>query len=379
MYEWHHHHMIAELRSRGHDVSYCNPVETLGRWGTSAEMSQIALDAFTRYSGEDGCDLFFATATDETLLPGAVSAIRRVGVPTVNLSTDDLSVPFRVRDVSRSFDLVWTTELEGQRNLRRHGIKSVVLPWAANPDVFAPVEGEEVRAIGFVGSVYGARQKRIKALAEAGLPVRVYGKVAATDRSGLTTGPLGRAVRGGIAAARLVWRSLAFPTGRACVAGALRRSLRELVSSAAVKRSGIHTCESGGQINLQEAPTFAKAGAVYSRLGVSLGSLELASTFVLRQPVLFVRLREFEVPMAGGLHLANRHPELEACFADGKEMLFYDSEEELIDKARFYVSAAANRERARIKVAARMRAEAEHTWTHRFSALAAELGVRMEI
>jgi len=151
--------------------------------------------------------------------------------------------------------------------------------------------------------------------------------------------------------------------------GAIKRSLLELVSTPPEKRSldeSIQYCE---------GPSFEDMGSCVSGLGISLGSIELASTYVLRRPLLFIRLREFEIPMCGGVHLVNRFPELLEYFEEDKEMLFFDTREELVDKVRFYLSPERDRTRQLIREKARERAVHEHTWMHRFQKIGEELGL----
>ena len=99
-----------------------------------------------------------------------------------------------------------------------------------------------------------------------------------------------------------------------------------------------------------------------NEFAISLGSIELASTYVLKKPLLFIRIREFEAPMSGAVHLVNRMPELEEYFEEDQEMLFYDSVPEMIDKARFYLSPERDTLRQSIRKQARRRAEADHGW-----------------
>ena len=78
-----------------------------------------------------------------------------------------------------------------------------------------------------------------------------------------------------------------------------------------------------------------------------------------------VRLRDYEAPMCGLCHLAARLPELERGFEDRKEMLFYDDADEIPELlARIRRNEISWREIGR---RARMRAEAEHTWTRRLA------------
>ncbi len=62
--------------------------------------------------------------------------------------------------------------------------------------------------------------------------------------------------------------------------------------------------------------------------------------------------RSFEIPACGSLLLADRTPDHQGAFEEGREAEFFSSEEELVDKARFY---AAN-ETARARIAAGGRA-----------------------
>ena len=79
--------------------------------------------------------------------------------------------------------------------------------------------------------------------------------------------------------------------------------------------------------------------------------------------------------MSGGVHLVKRFPELEEYFEPDREMLFYDSPEELVDKAKFYLRPAQDQARQRIRERARIRSVADHTWLARFRRIGDELGL----
>ena len=63
-------------------------------------------------------------------------------------------------------------------------------------------------------------------------------------------------------------------------------------------------------------------------------------------------------------------------FEDGKEILFYQTDDELIQKARYYSGEATDSELQRMKKAARERAEKDHSWWNRFSTVFDTMGLR---
>ncbi len=370
MYQWPQYHMIAELRTAGHDVRYLNPVEKLGRIGSADEYSEILLDKVKEMLVFDGCDMLFTSALDNYFAVNAIREIRRLGVPTVLMHCDDLSVPFLIRKIASSFDLVWATARENINLLKSYGARVIMMPYAANPYVYKPIKAEEEREIGFIGRCYGARVLHISTIARAGLPVHLYGKSTQTvyENSRLNN-PLFRAIKNFREASIHVYHSLFFNTGRCIVLGALKRSALEAFCKPPEKRKLLH------KVKRYPGPSFDEIGSCYSRMAMSLGSIEYGSTYVLKKPVMCIHLREFEAPMCGAVHLVNRFAELQEYFEEDKEMLFYGSEEELLDKVRYYLKPARDGLRNEIRKNARRRAENDHTWTKRFEEIWDVLGV----
>ena len=110
-----------------------------------------------------------------------------------------------------------------------------------------------------------------------------------------------------------------------------------------------------------------------------MGSIELASTFVNKPPLLFIRFREFEAAMCGTAHVVHKCAELEEYFEPDKEMIYHEGFEELIDKGRFYLDPARDSTVQKIRENARARSLAEHTWTHRFQKMFDSLEVKAKL
>ncbi|MDZ7380139.1 MAG: glycosyltransferase, partial [candidate division KSB1 bacterium] len=86
-----------------------------------------------------------------------------------------------------------------------------------------------------------------------------------------------------------------------------------------------------------------------------------------------IRLRDFEVPMSGGLLMTGYQDELMEYYEIGREILCYDSKEELLDKCRYYLRH--QQEAEAIRQAGYERARRDHTWANRFQQLFQYMGI----
>lgn len=372
-YDAHHVHMIDELRRRGHEVLHVNPAALLGRYGTPEDYRGPTVAAVRDFQARGGCDLFFATAVDHSFAPDTARDISALGIPTVNLGMDDYSHPYRVKEVTPAFDLVWTTEPANAHIIRGYGPKKLIhMPFAANPHTFRPEGEERERAFCFIGACYGARARAIALLAQAGLPVRVYGKSPMDIYGEGTSSKSLPAVRA-LFAYRDGWHrvanSMKFSAGRACVRGAITRTVQNVLRDLPEKHP------KAGDVEYRPGPSYDDMPAVFGSTALSLGSTELASTFVLKQPLYFLRFREFEAAMSGAAHVVPRGRELENYYAADREMIFFDGFDDLLDKGRFWLDPKQDSARRKIREAARARSLAEHTWSHRFRKLFESLGI----
>lgn len=370
MNEWQYYHIVGEFRQRGHKVTYFNPVTSLGRSGSSEEYSDLLLKEIGQVSIKDRVNIFFTTVGQDSIEADAVQQISQMGIPTVLMCCDDLSVPFMHKRIAKYFDLVWGTSRENQNILKSYGARTIMMPYAANPFLLKPVDVPETSVIGFIGRCYGARAVHIRALANAGVEFWIFGSAPyGISKKNVRSTPLGRALRSYRTVGPYVAQSMLFPIGRRCLLGALKRSLVEYFNDSRFNNNIPET------VRYYTGPSFDDMGATFSNIALSLGSMELHSTYVLKKPIMCIHLREFEAPMCGAVHITNRSAEIQDYFEEDTEMLFYETEEELLDKVQFYLHPNRDSLRFKIRRQARRRAENDHTWLKRFERLCNIFGI----
>ena len=76
------------------------------------------------------------------------------------------------------------------------------------------------------------------------------------------------------------------------------------------------------------------------------------------------RLRDFEVPACGATYLAQRYPELDVLFQEGRDIEGWSTLEELQYKITYYLNHEA--EANALALNAREKVLRDHTWKHRF-------------
>lgn len=98
---------------------------------------------------------------------------------------------------------------------------------------------------------------------------------------------------------------------------------------------------------------------LFSRSKINL-NLSNSSTLIVQQ----IKGRNFEMPGTRSFQLTSNAENLTEYYVDGKEIVIFNSVEELIDKAKYYLKNED--ERNEIAINGYKRTIAEHTWHHRF-------------
>lgn len=361
MFQWQRNHFINELTNNGCVIETFNPL----LFNEPDEANEELLKLIKKHS----FDLFISSICHKGLLHiDTLQLIKKTGIPTMSIRWDNLVRPYGDKELSKYFDLLWLTSKETKNLYNSWGVNSFFAPYAANPSLFNGNFPKSFdRAVCFIGTPYGSRSKMLNTLTQANLTVKLhFGKPLAVENqedpqqsikyniSDYDYSPL-----------RMVIDWLRYPEGRKLISGAIFNKLYK------------HTqLELNSQlVQLPSIPP-SKMAEHYSSYSLALASTSTNHTDVLREPLKIVNLRNFEIPMCGGLEICKYNPELAEYFEDDKEIIFYSSDDELIDKARYYTQKASDSEIMRMKTAARDRALRDHTWTNRFNKAFDMLGLK---
>ncbi len=107
---------------------------------------------------------------------------------------------------------------------------------------------------------------------------------------------------------------------------------------------------------------------LFSRSKVNL-NLSNSSTLIGQQ----IKGRNFEVPGSRGFLLTGNAEDLRNYFTDGEEIVIFESDEELLEKACYFLKN--DKERERIAMNGYRRTLEEHTWHHRYSTIFSHAGI----
>jgi len=294
---------------------------------------------------------YFITSISNVIIDENIFNLFKIkGIPTILICFDNLHAPYIHEKSCNFFDLVWLTSNENEDLFRKWGSKKIIFqPYAANPYFYKFNQRNKLtNRISFVGTPYGSRKNLINKLAENSLPVDLYSNNYSNE-SNLKTDIKNFNLH--------AYYNVKTKIGRKIIWSAF-------LNKYVMNNKGLHD-----SVNCKSSLSFKSMTNLYSTSKVNLNVIELRNTFVLKNPIYKIHLRTFEIPMSGGIQLVAHTNELSEYFEEDKEVLFYKSEEELVDKAKYYLNNATDTTIRSIQASARKRAENDHTWGNRFNKL----------
>ena len=311
--------------------------------------------------------LFFtAICRKEQLFIETLQEIKRIGIPSLCIRFDNLLIPYFDKDLSPYFDLVWLTSIETKLLYDKWGVKSLFQPYAANPFFFKYTEKPLKRQVCFIGTPYGSRTRMMNVLTTGEVNLSLFfGKPSNESKPNDIIKEVEKLPAVQYGKMNLLIDRMKTWEGRRLIKGTMINKIK----------GNIQLLENNYLSKSPSVP-FDQICEIYSEYVLALASTSAVHTDILKEPLKVINLRNFEIPMSGGIEICRYNKELSEYFEEDKEIIFYNNNDELVDKAKFYTQKATDTDINAIKCAARKRAENEHTWFNRFSKVFEELGLK---
>ena len=356
MFLWQISHIIDELAHHNIEVEIFDPLN----YATYDEANEKLL--FHLKSCKTKYDLFMTDQNKNTLYPDTVIEIRRLSIPRLLIHFDNLMEPRRYIGYALYFDAVMLLNKDLSFDYSKYQCQCIVAPYAANPYYFSDMRNvlQVKSGICFIGTPYGTRCFPINKILQSEILVDLY-----ADKKSIGESLKIAANMSLLDKIKVACSQLEISTGRKVLQSAIKCKLRPIE----------HLDTSSRYLVCHDAVDHCEMNQKYSQYSLSLSMPEARNTGVLKHPVDVVRLRNFEIPMCAGLQITRYYEELAEYFCEDKEIVFYRTDEELIDKVKYYIDPAHQQEVDSMKTAARYRAENEHTWYQRFSKVFQAMGL----
>lgn len=304
-------------------------------------------------------DLIFCIVYDDFLTVDTAKRLRGLGASMVNYHVDMVDQWYRIIRTAPFFDVMAVAHLSNAEHIAAYTPHLEWMPMAANPDFY---QARSARVsdyrygTSFVGSYNPFRRALLSECVRGGITPVVFGRGWQNSD---------------VARNQFPWdlykvlhdlRFYALPRWRA-------EGIRSFTGPIRNKLARRHVFKRLDGPDFKGPCEDADLPRVFRSSRVNLGFSDVGwhDKNGIQRGALQSRLRDFEVPMAGGFYLVQETPDHREFYVIGQEIETWSEPDELIDKATFY---SRNEKAAeRICEAGRTRALESHTWRHRFDRL----------
>lgn len=300
--------------------------------------SKIIFNEIKEINKEYRVDLFFTYYSSRHILPEVIDKIKDLGIITVNFYCNNIHQFDLVSEIAPHYDYCMFPEREALQKYIDVGANPVHIQMAANPDIYKPYPLNREYDVTFVGQNYLSRQDYMEYLYRNGIDVHAWGPN---------------------------WENALMPSKRGMV--------NRVKSKLGLNKQVLPKTNVNGPLSDEELIN------MYSRSKISLNFSEVVvsdknydSGAIKRH----IRLRDFEAPMSGAFYITGYQDELKEYYEIDKEIVCYDTKEELLEKIRYYLKHPDEAEA--IRIAGHKRALKDHTWENRFKELFNKIGLNYE-
>jgi spore maturation protein CgeB len=357
------------LLDLGHDVYLLRKdlaaKELNEKYGTlkfKEKFSQKLIDVFNFEHKRKPFDLFFSYLKNSDIETSCINEIKNNYVTTVNFSCNNTHQFYLVEEISPNFEYNLHSEKDAAEKFRLIGANAIWFPMAANPTYYHPTQTQKQFDASFVGSNYAKRFSYIRHLLENQIDVHCFGPNWLINKPYPTIKRIYKELNRSL---NLTKSLLSFSTETRLNYSSKVRDFDFQVYLRTRYRNNLHYPVSDDDMI-----------TIYSQSKINLGFLEVYSVDNDSSKTLsqHMHLREFEIPMSGGLYFTNYSDELSEFYVPDEEVIVFRNEHELLDKVQYYLS---NETQANIVCKAGLeRALKCHTYQNRFKKLFEQLGLQ---
>jgi len=338
-----------------------------------ARITERIIEEVKRAHSERPIDIFLSYFYNAHFDRSGFDEIHRLGIPTVNFYCNSIYQFELVSAIAPRVTFAWHAEKHARDAYKSVGANPVWVQMGADPNVYHPVaqQARQSRAC-FIGQRYADRERLLAALIIGQVPVDVYGsgwnghQTYADSKQRAAKAYLGREI-----VPMGSWKSYAQMArqnfrNEGMLAG-MNRTAGQFVNRFRSGRTGaiIATATRGPADDISE--TLSQYEVVLNFSNVWADGRPGASL------ILHVRLRDFEAPMCRTCYLTGATDEIKEFYEIGEEIDTYADAEELVDKAKFYLTHPQKAEA--LREAGYRRALRDHTWERRFEELFRKIGL----
>ncbi len=294
------------------------------------KISTLLLNEIKEAHTHKGVDIFFSYFASSYCYPEVIDEIRNMGIMTVNWFCNASYQFYLVEDIAPHFDYCLVPEKFMLESYTAAGANPYHFQESANPRIYQRKVLPSEYDITFIGGRYANRFDYIRVLYNQNIDIHAFGEKWISSKTGRANLP--------------------------------EEWLRKIMGKLNPSFDNLH-----GFVSDEEMVN------IFNQSKINLGFSICGNTHLDAVPIRQVRLRDFEIPMAGGFYLSEINPELEEFFEPEKEVIFFADTKECIDKTHFYLKNENLRKE--IALAAWKRAQAEHTTQKRLEDFFTAVGV----
>ncbi len=314
--------------------------------------SEYLLAKFREEHKKNHFDFFLSYFTDKLIFPSVIDQINKSCVPTANFSCNNTHQFYLTKDIAQHYDFNLHSEKSAGGKFKEIGANPVWFQMAANPKYYHPVKCKKKYEVSFIGSSYAKRANYMYHLLKNNIDVHCFGP------NWLINKPYSRIKK--------VHKELK----------RIKYSIKSLLSINESKRYQISTILNYYDLqcylrkkyagNLHYPVNDERMIKLFSESKINLGFSEVFAidndghTYTKQH----LHLREFEIPMSGGLYFPNYSEELAEHYEPDREVVVYRNEHELLNKIKYYLSHPQKAEE--VRQASYKRALECHTYQKRF-------------